>query len=414
MAWRPVDLDPLVLVMVGKPARGKTFTARRVARYLVWLGYRARVFNAGAYRRRRLGAGQPASFYDPDNEQGVAARERIAQDTVEDMLVWLRAGGEVGVFDATNGQRARRAWVRKACEDAGARVLFVELVNESADAIARNVRETKARSLDYADRSVDEAVRDFMQRIEAYDRRWEPLSREEGDHIRLIDGARRIEAEGIDGYLPGRLATFLLHLHPGRRCVLLTRHGQSRFNQEGRLGGDADLAPAGQVYAERLQRWLEEEASDLPSLGVWTSTLRRTIQTAQSLPFPQRRWKLLDEIDAGVCDGMTYAEIADQLPEVASARQADKFGYRYPQGESYQDLVDRLDPVVLELERRETPVLIVAHQAVLRVLYGYLSGTHPQRIPHLSVPLHTVLRVTPGAYGTNEEPVPLGPTVDPG
>jgi broad specificity phosphatase PhoE len=42
---------------------------------------------------------------------------------------------------------------------------------------------------------------------------------------------------------------------------------------------------------------------------VWTSTLKRTIQTAGYLPYPKLTWKSLDELDAGVCDGMTYGEI---------------------------------------------------------------------------------------------------------
>lgn len=42
---------------------------------------------------------------------------------------------------------------------------------------------------------------------------------------------------------------------------------------------------------------------------VWTSTLQRTIQTAQHLPYTKLTWKSLDELDAGVCDGMTYEEI---------------------------------------------------------------------------------------------------------
>lgn len=44
-------------------------------------------------------------------------------------------------------------------------------------------------------------------------------------------------------------------------------------------------------------------------VSVWTSTLQRTIATAAGLPFPRLRWKALDEIDAGVCDGMTYAQV---------------------------------------------------------------------------------------------------------
>ena len=70
---------PLILVMVGLPARGKSYTARKLARYLRWQGVSARVFNVGSYRRARLGSGQPATFFDPDNPQGVDARRRFRQ-----------------------------------------------------------------------------------------------------------------------------------------------------------------------------------------------------------------------------------------------------------------------------------------------------------------------------------------------
>lgn len=37
--------------------------------------------------------------------------------------------------------------------------------------------------------------------------------------------------------------------------------------------------------------------------------MRRTIATAEHLTYPKLQWKALDELDAGVCDGMTYEEI---------------------------------------------------------------------------------------------------------
>jgi len=45
-------------------------------------------------------------------------------------------------------------------------------------------------------------------------------------------------------------------------------------------------------------------------------------------------------------------------------------GYRYPRGESYFDILSRLDPLVHEMESYHEPVLIVSHQAVLRVRYA--------------------------------------------
>ena len=60
-----------------------------------------------------------------------------------------------------------------------------------------------------------------------------------------------------------------------------------------------------------------------------------------------------DEIDAGECDGLTYEEISQRLPQEFSARQADKFRYRYPRGESYEDVIRRLEPVILDQARSE-------------------------------------------------------------
>jgi 6-phosphofructo-2-kinase/fructose-2,6-biphosphatase 2 len=82
------------------------------------------------------------------------------------------------------------------------------------------------------------------------------------------------------------------------------------YNLKGLLGGDADLSPQGQLYAQSLPSVIRRAlGSNDDQLTVWTSTLHRTQQTAAFLPFPKLAWKALDELDAGVCDGMTYEEI---------------------------------------------------------------------------------------------------------
>ena len=138
---------------------------------------------------------------------------------------------------------------------------------------------------------------------------------------------------------------------------------------------------------------------------MWTSTLRRTIQTARPLgaSWPQVQWRALDEIDAGACEGLTYAEIKAAQPEEYAARMQDKLRYRYPRGESYLDVIQRLEPVIIEIERQRTPVLIVAHQAVLRCLYAYFMSRRVEEVPHLDMPLHSIIRLTPSSYGVQED-----------
>jgi 6-phosphofructo-2-kinase / fructose-2,6-biphosphatase 3 len=54
-------------------------------------------------------------------------------------------------------------------------------------------------------------------------------------------------------------------------------------------------------------------------------------------------------------------------------------------------------------------VLLIAHQAVLRVLYGYLAGKPQDECPHLSIPLHTVIQLTPTENGYDEKRFQLLP-----
>lgn len=80
------------------------------------------------------------------------------------------------------------------------------------------------------------------------------------------------------------------------------------YNLAGRIGGNADLSKAGEEFAKRLPGLLSKQLGSVP-LSVWTSTLKRTIQTVKHLHYPKTSWKALDEIDAGVCEELTYEEI---------------------------------------------------------------------------------------------------------
>lgn len=56
----------------------------------------------------------------------------------------------------------------------------------------------------------------------------------------------------------------------------------------------------------------------------------------------------------------------------------------------------------MELERSEN-IIIVTHQAVLRCIYAYFMGSNQEKSPWMEVPLHTLIKLTPRAYGTVEE-----------
>ena len=100
---------------------------------------------------------------------------------------------------------------------------------------------------------------------------------------------------------------------------------------------------------------------------------------------------------------MTYEEIEANYPEEFALRRENKLGYRYPRGESYLDVISRLDPLIRELESYQEPVLIVGHQGVLRLIYAYFMGMDRADACTASIPLNTVIKLTPLTHTCEEE-----------
>mmetsp|Transcript_1900 Transcript_1900/g.2573 ORF Transcript_1900/g.2573 Transcript_1900/m.2573 type:complete len:127 (-) Transcript_1900:171-551(-) len=55
------------------------------------------------------------------------------------------------------------------------------------------------------------------------------------------------------------------------------------------------------------------------------------------------------------------------------------------------------------MERTREPVLIVAHQGILRILYAYFMGLDRKDAPYVSIPLNNVIELKPHAYGCHEQ-----------
>lgn len=402
MVLKKLGPDRLALVMVGLPARGKTYVARKLQRYVSWLGFATRFVNVGDYRRARAGARQPADYFAPSNPASRDERHGFAMAALDDLMDWFRRGGEIGIYDAANTERGRRDIIYERCRREGVQVMFVESLCDDPSTIERNIRQNKLLSPDYLGMAAEEAVEDFRRRIAHYASTYDPVNEADRSYVKLVDAGRQIIANNIEGYLGARLVFFLMHIYPAQRPIWLTRHGESSFNVRGRIGGDSPLTERGRAYARALARFVRQGAGDGRPVAVWTSTLKRTIETAAALPWEPVSWRLLNEIDAGICDGMTYQEILEHMPDEYAARAANKFLYRYPRGESYADVIQRLEPLIVELERQRAPVLVIGHQAVLRVLYGYLMGKPQEECPHLEVPLHTVIQLTPTEAGYDE------------
>ncbi|EEB13787.1 6-phosphofructo-2-kinase/fructose-2,6-bisphosphatase short form, putative [Pediculus humanus corporis] len=401
--------SPHVIAMVGLPARGKTYISKKLSRYLNWIGINTKVFNLGEYRRHATSAYKSHEFFRQDNLEAMAIRTQCCKEALKDVCKWLENGGEVAVFDATNSTMERRKMIHDfvVCK-LNYKLFFVESVCDDPEIIEQNIMEVKVSSPDYANMPTDIALKDFLKRIEHYQEKYEPLDETQESSLsfmKIYNTGEKVVVHKHEGHIQSRIVYYLMNIHIVPRTIYLTRHGESEQNLEGRIGGDADLSPRGRQYANALAKYIAEQ--DICGLRVWTSWLKRTIQTVANVPAPQERWKALNEIDAGICEEMTYEEIASKFPEDFAARDENKFTYRYPRGESYEDLVARLEPVIMELERQGN-VLVVSHQAVLRCLLAYFLDKNSEELPYLRVPLHTVMKLTPVAYGCRVDLIELG------
>eukprot|EP00064_Thunnus_orientalis_P012545 superscaffoldBa00001938_g12580 len=362
--------SPTMIVMVGLPARGKTYISKKLTRYLNWIGVPT---------KKAVKTYKNFEFFKPDNEEAMKIRKACASAALKDVTAYFtKEHGQVAVF-------------------------FVESVCEDPDIIAENIKQVKFGSPDYVDRDIDEAMEDFIQRIECYRASYMPIDDDKDrklSYIKIFDVGSRYLVNKIQDHIQSRIVYYLMNIHVTPRSIYLSRHGESELNLTGRIGGDSGLSPRGHKYASALGVFIKSQ--NINDLKVWTSHMKRTIQTAEAVGVRYEQWKALNEIDAGVCEELTYEEIQEKFPEEFALRDQDKYRYRYPKGESYEDLVHRLEPVIMELERQEN-VLVICHQAVMRCLLAYFLDKPADQLPYLRCPLHTVLKLTPIAYGCKVE-----------
>ncbi|XP_054912779.1 6-phosphofructo-2-kinase/fructose-2,6-bisphosphatase 1 isoform X2 [Poeciliopsis prolifica] len=396
--------SPTVIVMVGLPARGKTYISKKLTRYLNWIGVPTKVFNVGQYRREAVKTYKNFEFFKPDNEEAMTIRKACASAALKDVAAYFtKEHGQVAVFDATNTTRERRAVINSFAKEKGYKVFFVESICDDPDIITENIKQVKFGSPDYIDRDIEEAMSDFIQRIECYKASYTSIDDEKDrklSYIKIFDVGSRFLVNRVQDHIQSRIVYYLMNIHVTPRTIYLSRHGESELNLLGRIGGDSGLSPRGLKYADALAKFIRGQ--NIKDLKVWTSHMKRTIQTAEALGVQYEQWKALNEIDAGVCEELTYEEIQENFPDEFAMRDQEKYRYRYPKGESYEDLVHRLEPVIMELERQEN-VLVICHQAIMRCLLSYFLDKPADELPYVRCPLHTVLKLTPVAYGCKVE-----------
>jgi 6-phosphofructo-2-kinase len=64
-------------------------------------------------------------------------------------------------------------------------------------------------------------------------------------------------------------------------------------------------------------------------------------------------------------------------------------------------VIERLKPVIMELERMRVDIMVVTHRILMKTLLAYFVGIQLEDIPRIDVPMHTVYKIDPKPYGAD-------------
>jgi len=312
-------------------------------------------------------------------------RKKFARMNMDRARKYLFNNGMIAILDATNAGRERRGLIEKTLNDHD--LLFIECVNDDDDILKMSIQE-KIRLPEFAYLK-DKATREFLKRIDYYKAIYMPLKAER-NYIRIDTLQKMIVEEKHSDVIPyyERLRDYLVTDEV--KNLFLIRHTETEYNVENRIGGDPALTPKGLKQASALGRFFRKKKISY----IFTSPKQRTIHTAKLIRSQQDDCRIIplkefDEINAGICERMTYEDIEQKMPHVFKKRGADKYNYIYPEGESYALMKPRIMEGIKKaffLNRHANSIMIVGHQAVNRMILSYFLYRREDDVPYIYIP----------------------------
>ena len=239
--------------------------------------------------------------------------------------------------------------------------------------LARNY-ELKLQNDDYKTMDAAIARDDFMSRVSAYEKVYEYVDDMEDSnqisYIKLINVGQKVISRNCTGYLPSQVAFFLQNIHIHPRKIYLSLNAENfkvenvgNKNTKTRLEDDENgsfhLTDEGREYSLNLAKFIQmklEGMKEGKDLLVLTGTAKIHAETVVHVRMSNLCYStpLLNSMRTGDLHGCSSNEIFEKYPKEYERRENDKLRYRYPGvgGESYLDVIERVRPVIIELERQ--------------------------------------------------------------
>ena len=174
---------------------------------------------------------------------------------------------------------------------------------------------------------------------------------------------------------------------------VISRHGESTLNFEQRINGDpaveVRLTDKGRDEAQLLGQQLAHVRLELCVHTRFSRTRETAAIALAGRDIPFEEVPELDDIDVGELEGKTLQDYRD-WKHAHTRRDA------FPGGESLDDAARRYaDAFERLLERRESSILVVAHEIPLRYAINAADGSD-----ELDGPAHQLANATPYLFDT--------------
>ena len=173
------------------------------------------------------------------------------------------------------------------------------------------------------------------------------------------------------------------------------RHGLTDWNQQGRLQGHRDTAlnARGRKQAVRcgqiLRGLFARARRAAADHGYASSPLMRAKTTMElvrtTLGLPAEDYAVdarLAEISFGDWEGLTYQDVLKRDKDVVETRERDKWLFRPPGGETYEEVAARVGAWYATLEK---DTVVSAHGGTARAMIAFLGIAKPDQAVHQSI-----------------------------
>jgi 2,3-bisphosphoglycerate-dependent phosphoglycerate mutase len=169
----------------------------------------------------------------------------------------------------------------------------------------------------------------------------------------------------------------------GTTEIFLVRHGETDWNREKRTQGNMDmpLNDLGRAQAKRLVAALQAHHRQRAFDALVSSDLTRAVATIEPTV---NALGLALSVDAGwrerhfgVLEGLTQDQMQAQQPQAYAGWLAADPQYQIPQGESLQQLIDRVGNrlTLLTQSHQGQRVLVMTHGGVIDAAARYMGFT---------------------------------------